>query len=396
VVSDKKEFVGSSWRAYVLSAQDYYPFGMSMPGRKHSGGTYRYGFNGKETDSETGIQDYGMRWYLPNIARFASVDPLTKQYPWYTPYQFAGNTPIFAVDLDGLEIYGYNNLQNDPGYRRVITVLTATKLWDKLLNETFASASQGDIISPKNGIFANANISLQFELDGTLPDGVLGLASINVIKGNQAVPLLSATDFQEGDKIRIHISLAPLSVVSAANDDLPAQHTNDVNMMWGIETISHEFLIHVEPNANKVKEFMDGKIDFNQLKEWYQTSVDNQNLEESEANAFGIGAYRRIFVEGHKQIRDRSNQNYESLLDAVEQVLGQSKTSVKGVKDTQNPYDSHARVSPCDLPVGAIPYPYEAKSPVGIFEVTLKSFFREMRRAAQEHYTGQAEPQPNR
>ncbi len=32
-----------------------------------------------------------------------SVDPLTSSYPWYTPYQFAGNKPIAAVDLDGLE-----------------------------------------------------------------------------------------------------------------------------------------------------------------------------------------------------------------------------------------------------------------------------------------------------
>ncbi|MEM9337245.1 MAG: hypothetical protein AAGA66_00835, partial [Bacteroidota bacterium] len=32
-----------------------------------------------------------------------SVDPLTSSYPWYTPYQFAGNKPIYAVDLDGLE-----------------------------------------------------------------------------------------------------------------------------------------------------------------------------------------------------------------------------------------------------------------------------------------------------
>ncbi|MFM7431818.1 MAG: hypothetical protein ACKO1F_18270 [Flammeovirgaceae bacterium] len=32
-----------------------------------------------------------------------SVDPLTKSYPWYTPYQFAGNKPIIAIDLDGLE-----------------------------------------------------------------------------------------------------------------------------------------------------------------------------------------------------------------------------------------------------------------------------------------------------
>ena len=32
-----------------------------------------------------------------------SVDPLTSSYPWYTPYQFAGNKPIAAIDLDGLE-----------------------------------------------------------------------------------------------------------------------------------------------------------------------------------------------------------------------------------------------------------------------------------------------------
>jgi RHS repeat-associated protein len=89
--------------AQVISAKDYYPFGMSMPSRTTEGGTYRYGFNGKETDQETGIQDYGMRWYLPNIARFPSVDPLTQEYPWYTPYQFAGNMPIQYIDLDGCE-----------------------------------------------------------------------------------------------------------------------------------------------------------------------------------------------------------------------------------------------------------------------------------------------------
>lgn len=33
----------------------------------------------------------------------SSVDPLTKSYPWYTPYQFAGNKFIWAVDRDGLE-----------------------------------------------------------------------------------------------------------------------------------------------------------------------------------------------------------------------------------------------------------------------------------------------------
>jgi RHS repeat-associated protein len=92
-------------RGELQSAQDFFPFGMAMPGRS-TNAKHRYGFNGKETDPETGIQDYGMRWYLPNIARFPSVDPITKDYPWYTPYQFAGNTPIQAIDLDGLEPFG--------------------------------------------------------------------------------------------------------------------------------------------------------------------------------------------------------------------------------------------------------------------------------------------------
>lgn len=49
--------------------------------------------------------DYGFRIYNPGIAKFLSVDPLTVSYPWYTPYQFAGNMPVWAIDLDGLEPY---------------------------------------------------------------------------------------------------------------------------------------------------------------------------------------------------------------------------------------------------------------------------------------------------
>lgn len=66
-----------------------------------------FGFNGKENDNEVkgngNQQDYGMRIYDNRSCRFLSVDPLTNKYPWYTPYQFAGNTPIQAIDIDGLE-----------------------------------------------------------------------------------------------------------------------------------------------------------------------------------------------------------------------------------------------------------------------------------------------------
>ncbi|WP_166437314.1 RHS repeat-associated core domain-containing protein [Niastella caeni] len=93
--------------ADVVTATDYYPFGMGMEGRKYANGNkYRYGFNGKEQNNETSsttTYDYGFRIYTPALGRFLSVDPLTKKYPELTPYQFASNTPIAAIDLDGLE-----------------------------------------------------------------------------------------------------------------------------------------------------------------------------------------------------------------------------------------------------------------------------------------------------
>ena len=51
--------------ADVQQAQDYYAFGMIMPGRNYDSPSYRYGYNGKEKDDEVkgsgNWQDYGMR-----------------------------------------------------------------------------------------------------------------------------------------------------------------------------------------------------------------------------------------------------------------------------------------------------------------------------------------------
>ena len=41
------------------------------------------------------------------VSRFLSVDPLAQSYPFYSPYQFAGNKPIIFIDIDGAE-EGFN------------------------------------------------------------------------------------------------------------------------------------------------------------------------------------------------------------------------------------------------------------------------------------------------
>ncbi len=114
VVSDTKS--GSTQTFYDALASGtyhYYPFGMAMPGLGSVSGNnaYRYGYNGKEKDADMkgndATYDYGFRIYDARIAKFLSVDPLTKKYPELSTYQFASNTPIMAIDLDGLELLDY-------------------------------------------------------------------------------------------------------------------------------------------------------------------------------------------------------------------------------------------------------------------------------------------------
>ncbi|UII30389.1 hypothetical protein LVD17_19035 [Fulvivirga ulvae] len=125
VISDRKlsTYDGSTlsnYHADLIAAYNYYPFGMEMPGRTYNPKSYRYGFNGKEKDQngEFGLTayDYGFRIYNPAIGKFLSVDPLMKNYPMLTPYQFASNRPIDGVDLDGLEWNPYQTYKFWTGF----------------------------------------------------------------------------------------------------------------------------------------------------------------------------------------------------------------------------------------------------------------------------------------
>jgi RHS repeat-associated protein len=120
---------------------------------------YLYGFNGKETDKETDLQDYGMRIYNPSLGRFLSVDPLKKSYPWYTPYQFAGNKPIAAIDLDGLEEYFVTDVIYKGVSQRYVTLNpNATEADKGVYQYTFLNGTQytGAAISPADQNLAQA------------------------------------------------------------------------------------------------------------------------------------------------------------------------------------------------------------------------------------------------
>lgn len=87
-----------------MDTNDYYPLGMNFIRDEESvfgtGSFYNYKYNGKELQ-ETGMYDYGARFYMPDIGRWGVVDPLAEMSRRFSPYVYGNNNPIMFVDPDG-------------------------------------------------------------------------------------------------------------------------------------------------------------------------------------------------------------------------------------------------------------------------------------------------------
>ena len=85
----------------VVSASDYYSFGMQQPGRTVSASGYRYDFNGKEKETELNenITTAQFWEYDSRIGRRWNMDPVVDRST--SPFSAMRNSPIFHADPSG-------------------------------------------------------------------------------------------------------------------------------------------------------------------------------------------------------------------------------------------------------------------------------------------------------
>ena len=79
------------------------PFGSCISNRGFSSAAYRYGFNGKEkeTDGTADNYDFGARIYDGRLGRWLSVDPQFQRILSYSPYNYTCNKPLVFSDYGG-------------------------------------------------------------------------------------------------------------------------------------------------------------------------------------------------------------------------------------------------------------------------------------------------------
>lgn len=208
--------------ANITSVADYYPFGSLMPGRYSGGAGYRFGFNSMEKDDElygvTGSSyDFGARMYDPRIGRMLKTDPMEKVYPSYSPYSYALNNPVNAVDPDGNLVIFINGMHGGDGGSMKYWGSYAKRVADKIgdyslrfvdgasggVNNTLKTAKSGAVTG-----FIKSGSAYGALYGASL--GVMGYSNVNVvnrISAGKAMGLEQAADIisnlSEGESIKI-------------------------------------------------------------------------------------------------------------------------------------------------------------------------------------------------
>ncbi len=313
VIVDNLRIITDSTWVSVVSASDYYPFGLAMQGRKYSDTTYRYGFNGKEKGENgewggTTTYDYGFRIYNPSFGRFLSVDPLTRSYPELTPYQFASNRPVDGIDLDGLEYRPSMNQMNCRRGRPLINV-SNFRVTNRVFRQTTTYTPPRPLNRGKisyvtdNGKPHHGKPQQTSDFEGSKYEFMVtvfrGLSNLQGLKEKIDVKVESVTDY----------SLNPENVLIGKNSSFSFSGKDKYKLKWLEESYRSQVSNFINEGLNKKSQEAFGK-NHDELSSVQLSEFDRNNP--NAASGLGMQAVVKFGPSPVDQVIDQLNQKVNS------------------------------------------------------------------------------------
>jgi RHS repeat-associated protein len=266
-------WVAEYYEATVVSANDYYPFGSAMAGRKYNDDSYRYGFNGMEKDDEVkgngNSYDFGARLYDSRIGKWLALDPLAAKFPEWSAYNYVLDNPVMFIDPDGKAPKGVLPIDMNfefassqrPGAGQgnyAMRALNNTKAWNTTLDNF-----RGD------GVYSNIDLGIksmtvmQAKKTNSARIPVLGMTNISVMVEGKSILLQNYS----GNGTDISCYTINVSVLEVLGPEMT------------ITTLTHEVGTHALSYAAKIAAVQNGTTSFGQFLTEYKggTTLANNN-----------------------------------------------------------------------------------------------------------------------
>ena len=176
----------------------YYPFGMEALNYESSLEN-KYLYNGKELQDEQigngklDWYDYGARFYDASLVRFHTLDPLSEDYDFQTPYAYAANNPILFQDYLGMGPVITNDGNGGASIDINIVLHGDVDEINKLMSKAF-----GDNFKPGESFSYSIGVD-----EGTTIQIAEGGSELSVTSVNVNVSVMdtdSAMDMKDADK----------------------------------------------------------------------------------------------------------------------------------------------------------------------------------------------------
>ena len=93
----------NNYLSYGTRLREYNPYDTVTEQFSSSGEKHRWRFSGQEEipESDSGLIDFGLRYYSPYLMRWMTPDPLAEDYSSTSPYVYCADNPIRVLDARG-------------------------------------------------------------------------------------------------------------------------------------------------------------------------------------------------------------------------------------------------------------------------------------------------------